>query len=82
MNDNERTIKMLQSLIEDIQSGKVIIDSYSQKNDNAETTKPDDTVRNYMFTGVARVNFRMQYPEQMRKFEEWVKKEGITTHYA
>lgn len=82
MNKNERAIKMLQSLIEDIENGKIIIDSYSQKNDNAETTKPNDAWRNYMFTGVAHVSFRMQYPEQMKKYEAWEKEEGITTHYA
>ena len=82
MSDKEQVVKMLQELIQDVESGKVVIDDYCQKNDHAEITKPRDVWRNHMLTGVSHVSFRLQNPEQMKKHQKWIKDNGLTEHYA
>lgn len=67
---NDRAIKTLSDLIDDIRNGKVIVDRYRQKNDNVETTKKSDAFRTYAFTGVSHVEMRIIHPEQIEEFRK------------
>ncbi len=79
---SDKYIKWLQELITDIENGKLVIDDLDHKWDTEETTGPNSKSFEFMSTGVSRVSFRLQNPEKMKKYRQWIKDNGLTEHYA